>query len=290
MRLLVNGARLYFDVEGCGLRAQGAQMVAMPTLLLLHGGPGADHSLYKPVFSRLSDVAQVVYLDHRGNGRSDATDESSWNMAQWADDVHGFCQALQIERPIVYGASFGGMVAMEYATRYPEHPGALVLVSTSAQQAAHAQAKVDMFGRLGGAAVGELARRRFIDGDTSPDVLKAWLEIALPLYTTTAQDPDTVQRIRFNGAVTAWFNRPHGEGRSFDILARLARIACPTLVLGGELDPMCPIECQRDIAAAIRPELLHYREFAQCGHGVVPDAEDEAIALLRTFIASVSQH
>jgi pimeloyl-ACP methyl ester carboxylesterase len=44
------------------------------------------------------------------------------DAGHWADDVHAFCEALQIYKPIVYGASFGGMVAMEYAIRYPTHP------------------------------------------------------------------------------------------------------------------------------------------------------------------------
>jgi pimeloyl-ACP methyl ester carboxylesterase len=284
MKILVNGVHLYFDVEGAGLRAQGRQLEQVPTVLLLHGGPGADHALHKPAFSALADVAQVVYLDHRGNGRSDPASEAGWNMAQWADDVHAFCQALQIDRPIVCGTSFGGMVAMEYATRHPAHPGALVLLSTSAQPAAYAEAKVAMFTRLGGAAVGELARRRFIDGDTSPELLRVWLETVLPLYTTTPQDPDAMRRILFKDDVTVWFNRPGGEGREFDILSRLHRITCPTLVMGGALDPMLPIEHQRAIAAAIRPDVLQYQEFAHCGHGVVPDAPQEAMHLLRRFI------
>jgi proline iminopeptidase len=143
-----------------------------------------------------------------------------------------------------------------------------------------------MFARLGGPRAGNLARQRFIEGDTSPEVLRAWLEVALPLYTRTKTNPEVAKRIVFNPAVTAWFNRPGGEGRVFDLLPALVRIECPTLVLGGELDPMLPIECQRDIAAAIRPDLLRYREFAACGHGVVPDAPTEAIALLREFIQS----
>ena len=137
MKILVNGVHLYFDVEGAGLRARGRHMEQLPTLLLLHGGPGVDHSVHKPAFSALTDVAQLVYLDHRGNGRSDRADEDSWNLAQWADDVHVFCQALQIDKPIVCGTSFGGMVAMEYATRHPAHPGALVLASTSALSLIH---------------------------------------------------------------------------------------------------------------------------------------------------------
>ena len=71
MRVLVNGVRLFFDVEGASLVPDGAAMRQKPTLLLLHGGPGFDHSIYKPAYSALSDLAQVVYLDLRGNGRSD---------------------------------------------------------------------------------------------------------------------------------------------------------------------------------------------------------------------------
>ena len=65
----VNGARLYVDVENSGLIPDGDRMREKPTLLLLHGGPGFDHSAFKPAFSALSDVAQIVYYDHRGNGR-----------------------------------------------------------------------------------------------------------------------------------------------------------------------------------------------------------------------------
>jgi len=77
-------------------------------LSLLHGGPGFDHASFKPDFSHVAEIAQVVYLDHRGNGRSDRGDPAKWKLAQWGDDVRAFCEALEIERPIVLGVSFGG--------------------------------------------------------------------------------------------------------------------------------------------------------------------------------------
>src|SRR5712691_1849545 len=110
MHVLVNGVRLFFDVEGASLMPEGPAMREKPTLLLLHGGPGLDHSIYKPAFSALADIAQVIFLDHRGNGRSDPGSPEMWTLAQWADDVRAFCEALGIARPIVYGASFGGRV------------------------------------------------------------------------------------------------------------------------------------------------------------------------------------
>jgi pimeloyl-ACP methyl ester carboxylesterase len=129
----VNGARIFVDIEGAGLVPDGTAMRAKPALVLLHGGPGFDHSLFKPAFSQLADIAQIVYLDHRGNGRSSRGDPSTWNLAQWGDDVRGVCDALGIEKPIVYGVSFGGFVAQSYATRHPGHAGRLVLTSTAAK-------------------------------------------------------------------------------------------------------------------------------------------------------------
>jgi pimeloyl-ACP methyl ester carboxylesterase len=94
-----------FDVDGASLVPEGPTMREKPTLLLLRSGPGFDHSIYKPAYSALADLAQVIYLDHRGNGRSDAGPEDAWTLAQWGDDVRTFCDALGIERPIVLDAS-----------------------------------------------------------------------------------------------------------------------------------------------------------------------------------------
>src|SRR5262245_32058164 len=129
MRVLVNGVRLFFDVEGASLVPDGPSMREKPTLLLLHGGPGFDPSIYKPAYASLADCVQLIYLDHRGNGRSDAGPRERWTLAQWGDDVRSFCDHLGIERPVVLGASFGGQVAMSYATRRPSHPSKLILSS-----------------------------------------------------------------------------------------------------------------------------------------------------------------
>src|ERR1700716_56942 len=132
MHVVVNGVRLFFDVEGTKLVPDGPVMREEPTLLMLHGGPGADHSIYRPAYSALAEFAQIVYLDHRGNGRSEDGPSETWTLAQWGDDVRAFCDALSIVNPIVLGASFGGMVALAYATRHPAHPSKLILISTAA--------------------------------------------------------------------------------------------------------------------------------------------------------------
>lgn len=286
MRVVVNGVRLFFDVDGASLVPDRAVMRAKPTLLLLHGGPGIDHSIYKPLFSTLTDIAQIVFLDHRGNGRSDPGPTESWTLAQWADDVRAFCDALEIAHPIVYGASFGGTVALAYAARHPDHPAKLILVSTEAAGDTHLERRVALFERFGGPEVGALARRRFLEsqGHADPASVEAWLRLAFPLYTRTPRDPDVAGRAVRRAEVTYWFTRPGGEGHTFNFLPDLSRVRCPTLLLGGEDDPMTPIECQADIAAALPAHLVRFERFPGCGHAVLPDAPERALAMIRDFV------
>jgi proline iminopeptidase len=286
MHVMVNGVRLFFDVEGAGLVPDGPAMRAKPTLVLLHGGPGMDHTTYKPRFSQLADVAQIVYLDHRGNGRSDAGPREHWTLAQWGDDVRGFCDALGIERPIVLGGSFGGMAALSYATRHPDHPAKLVLLSTEAAGGTHLEERVAMFERLGGPEVGALARRRLLDGELDEALLETWVRLAFPVYTRTPRDPAWMRRSIVNPEVHLWFMRRGGEGRTFDFFPKLPDIRCPTLVMGGEEDPILPIACQEEIAAALPRHLVRFERFPGCGHGVIADAPERAMAIIREFIGA----
>jgi pimeloyl-ACP methyl ester carboxylesterase len=286
MYLRVNGVRLFFDVEGTKFVPDGPVMREKPTLLLLHGGPGADHSTFRPAYSTLSDIAQIVYLDHRGNGRSEDGPREAWNLAQWGDDVAAFCDALAIVNPIVAGVSFGGMVALAYATRHPAHPAKLVLISAAASGNEHLERRVALFERFGGPEVGALARHRFLETrGHDAGSLDAWRRLALPHYTRSPRDPDWGRRQMSRPEVLQWFTRPGGESQTFNMFADLHRIRCPTLIMGGEDDPIHPIESQADIAAALPPHLVQFERFADCRHAVIPDAPERGIAVIREFVA-----
>lgn len=281
MRVTVNGVSLFFDVEGAKLVPDGPRMREKPTLLLLHGGPGMDHTPYKPACSRFADIAQVVYLDQRGSGRSDRADASSWNLGQWGDDVRAFCDALEIEGPIVLGASFGGIVAQSYAARHPGHPSKLILASTEAR--AVNERTFAVFERLGGAEARDVAERFLTHGDT--DALAAYVKACLPLYTRRQpMDADVYRRSIANPDVLAhYFRIPDGEASVANLLPSLSRIECPTLILAGDDDPITPAENSRDMAAAMRPGLARLVRYPHTGHTVFDD-EPASYDAVREFI------
>jgi proline iminopeptidase len=278
MRIEVNGVRLFVDVEGAKLVPDGPRMREKPTLILLHGGPGGDHSVYKPDFSSLSDVCQVVYYDHRGQGRSDASSPEFWNLDQWSDDLVGLCDALEIQHPIVMGGSFGGYVAIAYATRYPEHPSKLILWSTRAQAPDYERSLL-VYERLGGPDARAVASRFFEDpsGANRDDFFR----VCVPMYFRTEPDPDKMRRTVRKPEVAEHFRT--GELLKMDYLHALASIRCPTLVIGGEEDPQIPIQDQVDIANALPPHLVQFHRVPNAGHVVFHDAP-ASMDLARKFI------
>ena len=77
----------------------------------------------------------------------------------------------------------------------------------------------------------------------------------MPVYTRIPRDPDMARRaINRPEVALHWFAKPGGESDTFNMFPELDRIQCPTLVIGGEDDPMHPIESQADIAAALPPQ------------------------------------
>src|SRR4051794_19775418 len=135
MRLEVDGARLFFDVQGALLRPDGPWLREVPTVVVVHTGPGADHTPYKEhIGPALAEVAQVLYLDLRGCGRSDVGRPEDWNVERWSSDLHRLLERLNVERPVLLGAGWGSHTALRYAQRWPDELSKLVLVNPTARR------------------------------------------------------------------------------------------------------------------------------------------------------------
>lgn len=283
MRIAVDGTRLFFDVEGAALVPDGPRMRARPTIVALHGGPGGDHSEYKPFLSALADVAQIVYLDLRGQGRSDEADPAEWTLARWADDVRAFCEALEIARPIVLGASFGSFVALTYAIRHPDHPAAIALLATAARNDPARIAAA--FERFGGSEQ-RRAAERFL-ADPSEERQRAFRAACRPLYALAPADEEAAARTVARPEVSRRFFAH--EGTTFDLRAGAAGVRCPVLVIAGERDPITPVEAARELADAFPPRLVELVEIPHAAHEVTLDAPELVRAHLRRFATRKSQ-
>lgn len=117
----VDGTELFHVEVGRGLPC-----------IVMHGGLGVDHSQFRESLDPLGDVLRLVYLDHRGNGRSGRPPVETITLEQLAADADELRARLGMERVAVLGHSYGGCVALQYALRYPSRLTHLILVGTTA--------------------------------------------------------------------------------------------------------------------------------------------------------------
>ena len=169
---------------------------------------------------------------------------------------------------------------MSYATRHPDNPGKLIILSAAPRLDIERIAAA--FNRLGGAKAGDAART-FWRGMTQATG-EAYLKHCLPLYFRTPQDPHHNSRSILNADLTDWYLRPGGPAQTCDFAPGLSRVACPTLVMGGEDDPVTTIDDMADIAAAIPSQLVRFERIPNCGHGPFLDAPERTLAVIREFI------
>ena len=283
MRVNIGDIRLFVDIEGLGLVPRGPALVERPTLILLHGGPGFDHSSFKPdMGSAFADIAQVVYYDHRGQGRSDRSTPDTWNLNQWADDLVALCEVLGIVKPIVWGVSFGGFVALTYATRHPGHAAKVIADSTAARM--DVSKLFPVFERLGGESARAVAEAFW--RDPTDEAMGAYMATCMPLYnrTTPADQADRMARSMATANFDLFRHFLSNEQMTFDVRSDLANVASPILLLSGDDDPVTPTAAAEEIAAGVPAHLLRFERFANCGHGVTRDQPDAARAIIREFI------
>ena len=278
MQVEVNGTRLWFDVEGPALVPDNEGMRERPSIVLVHGGPGSyDHSYFKPHFARLSDEAQVVYLDLRDHGRSARHDPVEWSFEVCADDVQAFCDALGIVRPVVLGHSMGGFVAMLYGARHPGHAGALILQSTMARF--DMERLAEGFRAAAGDEVAELARRDY-SGDEVND--EEWARVFAAFGPRVPSPEELARRFQNPDVAISGMER----FRQLDVVSQLSRIECPTLVCVGELDPVTPVAAAREILDALSPGFSRLEVIEGAGHFPWLDVPDRYWSLVEAFVAS----
>jgi proline iminopeptidase len=255
-------------------------------LVLMHGGPGADHYTLLQ-FRRCSDQLTLVFYDHRCNGRSQGAPVSTMTWGNLTADADALRQRLGFERWAVLGHSFGGNVALEYALRYPDRVSHLVLVDTGGDSRWPLQNAAELTLERGhGAKKADLVRR-FFNGEIEP---RQMVPILFRIGDLYASHPSLRDQIR-DMAAGEWRTKMRAAplifaGRhllpGWTVMERLGEIKAPTLVIAGVDDFIYPPESQRDLAARISSARLLLVEGA--GHNPHSEQTEQVIAAVRGFL------
>lgn len=276
MRAQLNDTELFYERIGQG-----------PPMLVMHGGLGLDHGYFRPWLDKLGDAVELIYYDHRGNGRSARpTTLEGVSHQTWAADAEALRAHLGLDRILVFGHSYGGMVAQEYALRFGEHLAGLILCSTAPafdympliQANAAARGTPDAV-----AALGEAFGRPMMDDN---DWRSIWLRL-MPIYFKH-HEPQIGQAMDEATAYSAaaWNHANTHCLLQFNSLHRLKEITVPTLVVGGADDWITPPEQSRRIHAGLPNAEVAI--FEDSGHFPFIEEPDEFVATVRGWIARLS--
>ena len=155
----------------------------------------------RPGLGPLRDLAQLVFVDLRGQGRSAPVPVETCTLEQMADDVAALCGRLGLDRPVLLGHSAGGFVALQAALRHPESFGGLILVNTMATHAPEPDPGAPGLIDRGGPEAVAAAARMF-GGDFSPQAGEAFGRLVAPHYAAPGHQELPGQLLAFSRPTT----------------------------------------------------------------------------------------
>ncbi|SDX25327.1 proline iminopeptidase [Collimonas sp. OK242] len=282
--------KIYYETEGSG-----------SPVFLVAGGPGSSHTSFHPWFSRLAAEHTVVYLDNIGRGRSDRLEpqrSSEYTVERDAEDIEALRIALGYERISVIGHSYGGMPALAYALKYPQHVARLVL-SDTLLNAQSWQQNID--------SVNFTARNQFPEiweqlmqlrtrgvkssadeyedlyGKTELDIYWRDPDMERKLYQSgdTADASNSNVYLSFIGDDPEW--QVGGTMKRYDPRSRMQFLTVPTLVCVGRYDRVGTPKIAGEIKAALPAASSRLVVFERSGHRPWVEETDEYFSLLKDF-------
>ena len=267
MYAMINGTEIYFDVEGSGLREVDGTLYEQPTIVALHGGLGFDHGYLRDGVGRLSDLAQIVYVDLRGQGRSGRPSLQTATLQQMADDIAELIKTLGISKPYVFGHSAGGFVAMHLALRHPHLTAGLILSGSSPTVAPiHDDSGGPVLSLTDRAPPKALeAAARVFSGDISAESVSLFFEEVGPYYSGPDNMETTARLMQLTSQNTEMMRHFMTKlAPDYDITADLSNIVTPVLLTVGSYDWVCPPRASRAIARVVPNGKVV--EFEHSGH------------------------
>jgi proline-specific peptidase len=228
-------------------REEGATEDGRLPVLCLHGGPGAAHDYLEPLFGLAQTGRRTVLYDQVGCGKSGTPPQAlEWAVELFVEEVDAVRDALGLERVHVFGNSWGGMLAMEYALTQPDGLASLVLASSPASIPQWVEETGKLRAQLPQDVQDTLTRHEEAGTIHDPEYVAACMVFYERHVCRVVPFPDYVNR-SFDqiGEVYETMNGPSefhvvGTLREWDFTKRPGEIQVPTLVVTGEHDEATP--------------------------------------------------
>lgn len=282
MYAFVNGTKIFYDVDGKQVvwDEEKKCMKEKPVCFILHGRPGGDHYIYGELFHWLSEYMQLIFVDYRGNGRSGRDgDASKYTIKQNVEDLEALRKSLGLDKIVVMGQSYGGIMSQAYATTYPDSVCALILMSAVPTGETFAKASEQLNIR-GTPEMKDFFVNVLMAGKIkTPEDARQYLITFAPLYTLYGKEryAEEVDRCILNHELLA-----SPELYSFNFLPVLHKINCPVLLIGGEEDWICTIDQTYQIRERIKDCTTVV--IKNSGHEIFLDQPQQTIDVLDRFV------
>lgn len=256
--LEINGTKLYTEIKGAG-----------ETILVLHGGPGLNQSYLHPHFNELSKRFRLVFIDMRGHGKSALPSPDSLRLQFFADDIEMLRKYLKQDKLNIIAHSWGAVVAIKYATLYPDkikrlsllHPAALSS-SYQNQSALIQKERITPQDSLERANILQSASFKNQESEAFKDLYMLSFKKAfynpskISLLNLTLSDNHAEAGKALGAALSK-------DLSDYDFYPALNRLNFPVLIIHGMLDAL-PIQAVEELSAKLPQAEL--KTFRYCGH------------------------
>lgn len=260
-------------------------------IVVVHGGPGLDQTYLQPQLISLSTKNEIIFYDQRGSGKSFETDikKENINIDKFVEDLETLRKSLGIDKFILMGHSWGGLLSMKYAINYPDNLSALVLLNTAPADYNGQKAFIDEFG----------VRTKDIHDNIKPlfafDDFKKLDENEISnayrkLFSAYIFDQEKIKdlNLRFNVAsaqsgfkVMEEMSKTSWLQPGIDLFPQLKKLKVPTLVLHGKQD-IVPAWTAKEIHEAIPNSEITMLD--DCGHFPYIEKPKEFFSSLELFL------
>jgi proline-specific peptidase len=253
-------------------------------LIVLHGGPGLDHSSFRPYLDSLGDGFRLLYVDERGQGRSERVDPQTLSLEVFARDVDLLAEALELGSFALLGHSFGAIIATCHATELGTATAYVISGGGDSSEALEAdvEASLAAFGADGRAIIDSWEQEKTVETE---EQLKQLMRDQMPFHFHGEPPAGYGEETVGSPEVLRYFaNIGYGD---FDYRPKLKDVEKPTLVIVGEHDRTTTPRAAHVLHEGIPGSELYV--VRDSGHMTFVEQTDDYLATVRDFLARTTE-